>query len=427
MRTPVETAVRNHLQTNDAVQETIEWAEIVSRLERGSSPIVVPRRSSRRGLWVAAAAVVITILLIGVIPLLFNNDDEPVGVVGPVSPEATDVIDIGGSESDQPVAADGAYWQAQRGETGLLLRIDAVTLEVTDTIPVGEDPVQLFPTEDGIWVLDSGGELFLVDTSTRQVIDSIEIPIRVGTEFTGSGELSTPVLVGQTLWVHTNEVTTPMVVEVDLASRTVVSETPVGINSPQWAEEIDGAIWSHDDSVLMRFDLESYVSEEVIEVDLGHADPCCFVFDDAIWMVDNDGIVHRFDLETRVISDSVEIGEHLNGAIAAAGAVWVSAHDSDESGAATGEAGSVYRIDLETRQITDVIPVGSSPWQPVFADGAIWVANGGDGTVSRIDTETRQVTHTIQVGNHPYTPSVFDGAIWVPNLDDGTITRIKTR
>ena len=216
-------------------------------------------------------------------------------------------------------------------------------------------------------------------------------------------------------------------VEVDLLARTVVSETPVGLNAAWWAEEIDGAIWSYDSNVLVRFDLESHESEVVIEVDLGNTEQCCLAVDDAIWMLNHEGIVHRFDLETRVISDSIETGENLNGGIAAAGAVWVSAGDYGGSGFVSGSAGSVYRIDLESRQITDVISVGSSPGKPVFADGAIWVTNGGDGTVSRIDTVTLQVTHTIQVGNRPIAASVIDGAIWVQNLDDGTITRIKTR
>jgi len=38
---------------------------------------VAPRRSSRFGVWVAIAAVVLTVLLVGVIPLLFNNDGTP--------------------------------------------------------------------------------------------------------------------------------------------------------------------------------------------------------------------------------------------------------------------------------------------------------------------------------------------------------------
>lgn len=78
MSQSVETVIGSHLRANDAVQDTIEWTEIVSRFEDGPPLMIVPRRSNRRGVWVAAAAVVITILLIGVIPFLFSSDDPPV-------------------------------------------------------------------------------------------------------------------------------------------------------------------------------------------------------------------------------------------------------------------------------------------------------------------------------------------------------------
>ena len=38
MRTPVQTVVRDHLRSNDAAQETIEWAEIVARVEGSQVP-----------------------------------------------------------------------------------------------------------------------------------------------------------------------------------------------------------------------------------------------------------------------------------------------------------------------------------------------------------------------------------------------------
>ncbi|MEE8407790.1 MAG: hypothetical protein V3S32_11660 [Acidimicrobiia bacterium] len=42
-----------------------------------TSLYAVPRRSNRFGVWVAVAAVVLTVLLIGVIPLLFSNQETP--------------------------------------------------------------------------------------------------------------------------------------------------------------------------------------------------------------------------------------------------------------------------------------------------------------------------------------------------------------
>ena len=49
MSTPVETAIRTHLQANDAVQETIEWSEIMTRLDTDILPVTVPRRRRRVG------------------------------------------------------------------------------------------------------------------------------------------------------------------------------------------------------------------------------------------------------------------------------------------------------------------------------------------------------------------------------------------
>ena len=77
MSTPVETVIRTHLQANDVVQETIEWAEIVSRHESAGSS---RPPTWRRGVWVAVAAAVVTLLLVGGVAWLrsFNETVPPV-------------------------------------------------------------------------------------------------------------------------------------------------------------------------------------------------------------------------------------------------------------------------------------------------------------------------------------------------------------
>jgi len=98
----VETSIRSHLEANDSIQETIDWAEIVALLDSDALTPQVPRRSPRRGIWVAVAAVIVTLLIVGVIPLLRSDDPppadtvvtttlleslvaDPVGIVGPGS------------------------------------------------------------------------------------------------------------------------------------------------------------------------------------------------------------------------------------------------------------------------------------------------------------------------------------------------------
>lgn len=77
MSTNVETTIRTHLQANDAVQETIEWAEIVARLDADVRVVATARRSNGFRVRVVVAAAVLTVLLVGIIPLLLTNQETP--------------------------------------------------------------------------------------------------------------------------------------------------------------------------------------------------------------------------------------------------------------------------------------------------------------------------------------------------------------
>ena len=77
MSTPVETVIRNHLQANDAVQATIEWAEIVARLDADDPLVATRHRSNSFRFGVVVAAAVLTVLLVGVIPLLVRSRETP--------------------------------------------------------------------------------------------------------------------------------------------------------------------------------------------------------------------------------------------------------------------------------------------------------------------------------------------------------------
>lgn len=88
MSTTVETTIRSHLQANDAVQETIEWAEIVARLDADVRVVATPLRSRRFGVWVAVAAVVVTVVLLGLIPFLLSTDET-----SPADTVVTTIVD----------------------------------------------------------------------------------------------------------------------------------------------------------------------------------------------------------------------------------------------------------------------------------------------------------------------------------------------
>ena len=404
----------------DDSQTPIHGADIRAGAVDLASASDEARLPMRRVTIAAGAFAVVMIIVGGVAWLSPFGDSAPPADSGP---RVTDTIFVGleiiGSGA-LPVATEGAVWVG--GST--VARIDSSTRQVTDTIRVGARATTLFAAPDAVWAVAEN--VSRIDLGTREVTDTIEI-----------GELrGAAVIASGALWVSSHN---KGLIEIDLATRQIIKEHQIPVpprtsaNDFQivdptfaawWADEIDGAIWFWVPNELIRFELESREFTAVIDVgDIPISEECCIATDDAIWLVSNPGDVWRFDLDTLEITDKLD----LNGAaagIAAEGAIWIPSGDNE----------SVYRIDQTTREVTDVIPAGANPTKaPVFADGAIWVPSIRDrpnddiGTITRIDTETLQVTHTFEVGDFPWLPISYDGAIWIPTHKDGTLTRIQTR
>jgi len=423
-------------------------AQIVA-LERADVQQLAPEPPARRGWLIALGAAVVTVVALGVVAWLAPLDSdtppaqepsvvttlpEQVTVPEPEAlPRVTDTIRVDGgfNSFSAPVATDGAVWVGG----GKVTRVDSSTRQVTDTIDVGGDSnnYSLFATADAVWVVSESVSRIGLDT--REVTDTIR---------TGTGTSQAAVLTDGALWVSSEE---KGLIEIDLATRQIINEyqIPVPLRTTandyqivnptfraKWADEIDGAIWSWAPGQLIRFDIESREFTAVFDLPVfGYTEECCIATDDAIWLVSNEGKVWRFDIATLEVTDKLNIGvgaqagfDGLSSGIAAAGAIWIPSGGDD----------SVYRIDQTTREVTDVIQVGDTPTRtPVFADGAIWVPAIGNwpdddtGTVTRIDIDTLQVTHTFEVGSFPQLPMGSDGAIWIPTVGDSALTRIQTR
>ncbi len=145
MITPVETTIRTHLQANDAVQETIEWAEIVSRLE--SEPSLPPARTRlpRWGgpLLVPAAAALAVLVLVGGVALLvqlFGGDTKP-AIQQPVPHPQVPAMYRAVLES--VLAAEIDYAEETSSEEGFVLLTDRPVVYVQDH----PDDVNMFDCE----------------------------------------------------------------------------------------------------------------------------------------------------------------------------------------------------------------------------------------------------------------------------------------
>ena len=424
--------------------------QVFDELQRRAGAPVLRRQATRRT-WLivamAAAAVLVSIGGVALLTRVQNNTDAPpvVDQIEPAPPTTvpadaaitafegvvTDVIQVGDMRS--LVATADAVWVAVNSpDGGLMVRIDATTREVTNTIsvvPEGKRATEArtfrasspLATPNSLWVvIDDPSSLARIDLESRTITHFPPETI-LGVEGQRDGQISGGQISGlvasqSALWIQTTVHSD--LIEMDLDTGEIKGRYTVGQNSVWWREVIDGGIWLWNpfNTSLTRFDL---ATRNVSAHDVGFpgvTEECCVSVEDAIWLVSHTGTVQRFDLQTLDVTDTLRI-EGARRGIAAAGAIWIPS-----------TLGKVVRIDPESRQITHEIAVGADPGQPTFADGAIWVPNRFDGTVSRIDVRTLTVTQTIQVGPRPATLLAFDGAIWVSSYEDGApLIRIQTR
>jgi len=108
--------------------------------------------------------------------------DGTVSRIDPVSGEVTDTIPVGqqryGDNVELEICAaglavgEGAVWVTNRVD-GTVSRIDPVSGEVTDTIPVGGDPIRVAVGEGAVWVTDYlDGTVSRIDPVSREAADT---------------------------------------------------------------------------------------------------------------------------------------------------------------------------------------------------------------------------------------------------------------
>ncbi len=378
-------------------------------------------------------------LLAGV--LTQQPSDEVVPAVGAsaspsdATPYAVTVVPSPGFAGHRSVATDDALWVINAGRG--VSRIDAKTGDVAVADEFGTPIRWLVPAIDGVWA---------VDTFNAHHIDGV--PVRPG-ELTVSDSIRRsrgqplmwesscfgPMTADGSLWIAAPGSESHTLIEIDIATRSIRDEYVAdedwssGGCGP-WMDVIGDAIWVHSKDPatrgrrLTRFDLGTREFTDRIEVPTTQR-WCCstkwsIVSDDAIWLIDQPNI-SRFDPSTLSVTETLALGGHLTGGIAAAGAIWVSGYGSDTDDS---NEGVVYRIDPVLREVTDVITVGIGPERPAFLHGAIWVANHSDKSMSRIDPESRQVTDTVVFPvKHLHTPLASDGVIWA-YTENGEILRV---
>jgi peptide/nickel transport system substrate-binding protein len=297
-----------------------------------------------------------------------------------VTVAAAAALQLRSDDSSRLVAVDG-------NAVGL---IDPDTGDITEQVPVGQDPSALAVGGGSVWAASERD-----DTVSR-------IDLEAHREFTipVPGDPAGMAFAAGSLWVANREGRS--ISQIDPGSNRVLGSIEVG-NSPRAVATGFGALWvAFDvDRKLARVDLARGVP--TAQVDLGGNATSVATGAGAVWVTSEEaGSVFRVEPVTRAVSKPIKVGNGPTGVVVADGAVWV----------ANRQDGTVSRIDPATDTVTKIVPVGPDPTAIAAGEGGVWVANSGDGTVMRIDTETGRVAETIHVRNPPSALAIADGSVW---------------
>jgi len=237
---------------------------------------------------------------------------------------------------------------------------------------------------DGLlWVTGADGELSAVDTTTRTVVATVQVPPAFESQVAAADGF---VAVGND---ETGEVTI-----IDSGSRSVIGSVKTALESQDW-RPIDltiagGYVWV----TSVRYDEETTAPDQVIVIDPVNLE-----------------IVARIDVGERPLNPTM-IG----------GRIWVANNTSD----------SVSIIDPESMMVVGTIAVGGSPKAIAVSNGGVWVTNTADASVSAIDPINLVVVATVPVGTPlasgvdgdlpgPYTIAGGDGLVWLPMIGDKSV------
>jgi YVTN family beta-propeller protein len=317
------------------------------------------RRVRRRRQLVAAAVGLALIAGTGTWWLARTRVDQPltippdaIGVVNPESGALDDVVALPpGHRASAVVVGTEAAWLVDSA-AGSVSRVDRDSHQVTQTIPVGTNPIAASELDGFLWVVNEGdGTVTRINERTNTTVDTQAVgkqPVAIAAGF-GS------------LWIANRADNT--VIRIDPAGRSAsitigVGDAPTGISAGT------GAVW---------------VTNEV------------------------DNTVSAIDPNHNTASPPTFVGAGPSAILALDSGVYVANHLEK----------TVSRIDPATRRETARIPVGDMPTSLSAVGGSVWVTNAADATLTRIDPDLSRGTATLATGGPPATGAADAEQLWV--------------
>jgi PQQ-dependent catabolism-associated beta-propeller protein len=279
--------------------------------------------------------------------------------------------------------------------------IDGETLELIETVPVGNRPRGIALSSDGryLYICASDDDTIQVmDTETREILHHLP---------SGPDPELLVVSPDNTMIYVANE-DDNMVTVIDIANQVAVTEIPVGV-------EPEGMGVSHDGKWIVNTsettNMAHFINADTLEITdnvLVDQRPrfAEWTSDDAeIWVsAEIGGTVSVIDNATRAIKHKItfEVPGVPSEALQPVG-VRI-ADDRKWAFVALGPANRVAVIDAQTYEVEDYLLTGQRVWQLAFSpdEKFIYSTNGVSNDISVIDVENLEVTKSVPVGELPW-------------------------
>ena len=295
---------------------------------------------------------------------------------GPASelPATTDMTSAGGTS----VSIDGTpSWAQLAGDfawiaTGsVVARLDATTGETLGGTQLSGDVCAGMGRDtDSLWVGTCGVPIVTrVDAATGEVLATIAMDVPTWLRQNSS------IAVGEGGVWALSDGNSPLLVEIDPATNTVVHQFPVSVGSAAVQAGL-GALWitNCDEEILLR--LDPATGTRVATIDVGYYPDALAIGEGSIWVMnEQDGTVSRVDPETNTTIATILVSpDGMDGDIAVAGGyVWVRVNDV-----------LLAQIDPATNEVVGRFGPPAGHGSVAADDGVVWVTGDDPATVWRL-------------------------------------------
>lgn len=299
----------------------------------------------------------------------------------------------------QPAHALTIYVSSERDNT--ITVIDGDTLEVTDTVKVGNRPrgIELSPDYAHLYICAS-------DDDTIEVLDTKTLKI-IGQLPSGPDpELLTVSPDGKRIYVANED--DNLVTVVDVESKTKVREIPVGVEPEGMAVSHDGKIVVNTSETTNMAHFIDAASGESLGNVLVDQRPRFAEFtpnDDEVWVTaEIGGSLAVIDTKSRKVKKKITFPvPGLSKEEVQPVGVRIK---SDRSAAfvALGPASRVAIVNPATYEVEEYLLVGRRVWQLGFSpdEKFLYTTNGLSNDISVIDVDARKVIKSVATGREPW-------------------------